>query len=53
VQKPLIDYETSIIKQERADYRAENLAKAKKIIKGAGRKVIGTAKKLVKNLKNL
>jgi hypothetical protein len=34
------------IKQERADYRAENLAKAKKIIKGAGRKVIGTAKKI-------
>ena len=38
--------QNEFIKQERADYRAENLAKAKKMIKSAGRKVIGTAKKI-------
>ena len=38
--------QNKFIKQERADYRAENLDKAKKMIKGAGRKVIGTAKKI-------
>lgn len=38
--------QNEFIKQERADYRAKNIGKAKKMIKSAGRKVIGTAKKI-------